>query len=83
MNRREKELEDTMTFVDGVSAFGLPATDDPVSAFFRFGERVQTPCCNKKVIGVEDDLDAHVRVAFAPMDDLCAKFILENEEVCV
>ena len=69
-----------MTFVDGVSAFGLPAADDPVTALFCFGERVQMTCRNLKEIDVEDDFDACIRVPFAAMNNLCSKQLLEMEE---
>ena len=38
MNRREKELVDLVIFIDGVSAFGLRAADDPIAALFCLGE---------------------------------------------
>ena len=79
VNRREVELVHTVIFMEHVSLFCLRSADDPETAFFGFGQGVESSGRHTKRVHIINDLDGHARRAFAAMDDLRAECIFQAE----
>ena len=69
VNRREEELEDRIAAIRLMSALGLTAPHDPITASFGIGKRVETPVYFLDEWGQEDYLDAGTGCPPATMDN--------------
>ncbi len=80
MNGREEQLVHRKAFIDSASGRGLPAANDTKAGCFRFFERVDgtTEELLQKA-AMKNDLDAHVRRTFAPVNDLRAQRIMQTQ----
>ena len=80
MNGREEELVYLFPFVECVSGFGLRATNDPKTRGFRFFEGV-LDTANKRLYktAVKNYLNAPIRRAFAPMNNLRSQGIMQTQ----
>ena len=80
MDGREEQLVHRKPFIDRVSGFGLAAAYDPEAGCFRFFERVDgSPEELFQKATMKNDLNAHIRRAFAPVNDLRAQRIMQTQ----
>ena len=72
MHGREEELVHAMILVEHVFGIRLEPAHNPITAFFRLRERVQSACNNIRKVAIEDNLNAGFGASLAAMDDGCA-----------
>ena len=80
MNGRKEELEHSMTTPSEVFSLGLTAADHPISASFRFFERIETTGVFLNCRGSEDDLNGRVGFAVTTVHNDSPQPVMKVEE---
>ena len=83
MNGRQEELEHSMTTPSEVFSLGLTAADHPISASFRFLERIETTGIFLNCRGSEDNLNGGIGFAVTTVHNDSPQPVMKVEEEVV